>query len=512
MRIRLTKFNNYDRSARPQKIFGQLRIPSALSDGGLRLGFVVLMSVGAGLAVIVSTYYVNNVKLLIGLIGGLAFVLLTMRWPEFCILCLIALLNGLVYLGSLPALHLGPISLQVTDALLMLLLVLVFLRATTQRGFVLFGSPLMLPLFLFIGAFLLSAANAVLIYRVSPNTVLRTARVLILWIVFIPTLQLVRDEKALRRLLIGLWMLTGILAFGVLLANRLSPVLYMEEAPMATGTQAYSDFTRIYYAGDMVLYAMIPVTLASLATIKKGKQLWRIGLLGLLLYWVYRTYFREYWLTLFVICVLLLGFLTSLERIRLLKRLAPVAIAGVLILGVLIAAQPTQFARLVQPLADRVATLGQNPLREGSLKWRAIENHYAFQQIGSHPMLGLGLGNTYRPPMESESDITSFSDWSSKYIENGYLYIAVMMGLVGLLPFLWLCAAYLLRVLHHQHEIKDDGLRAIYLGFGASFLGMVACNVVSPTFVIGSRLVFFPLAMAICEVILRLEREKKGRP
>jgi O-antigen ligase len=86
-----------------------------------------------------------------------------------------------------------------------------------------------------------------------------------------------------------------------------------------------------------------------------------------------------------------------------------------------------------------------------------------------------------------------------------------MMGLVGLLPFLWLCAAYLLRVFHHRHEIRDDGLRAIYLGFGAAFLGMVACNVATPTFVIGTRLVFFPLAMAISEVILRLEREKTVR-
>jgi O-antigen ligase len=82
------------------------------------------------------------------------------------------------------------------------------------------------------------------------------------------------------------------------------------------------------------------------------------------------------------------------------------------------------------------------------------------------------------------------------------------MGLVGLLPFLWLCATYLLRVLRHQHEIRDDGLRAIYLGFAAAFIGMMVINLVTPTFVIGTRLIFFPVAMAVNEVILRLEREK----
>ena len=210
--------------------------------------------------------------------------------------------------------HLGPVSLQISDVMLLFLLGLVFLRATTQPGFMLFGSPLMLPLLLFIGAFLLSAVNAILIQGVDTNIVLRTVRVLVLWIVFIPTLQLVRDEQALRRLLIGLLVLTGVLLIGVLFPNRLSPFLYVEEVDLSTGGRGYSGFTRLYYAGDMILYAMIPVTVASLAMIKKGNQLWRIGLLGLLLFWAFRTVFRQYWLTLFVICVLLLGFLSGRER------------------------------------------------------------------------------------------------------------------------------------------------------------------------------------------------------
>jgi O-antigen ligase len=504
------KFSNYEIAAWPRQIIGQLRIPSGLTGRGLRLGLFVLSSLGVGLAVIISTYYVNNVKLLIGLVGGLAFVLLTMRWPEFGILCLVALHSGLIPMGSLPALHPGPITIQISDVMLFVILSLVFLRATTQRGFVFFSSPLMLPLLLFIGAFLLSAVNAVLVYGVSPNLALRTVRILSLWTVFIATLQLVRDGQALRRLLFGLLILTGILLAGVFLQNRLSPLLYIEMIATGTGAQASSGFTRFYYDGDMVLYAMIPVTVASLATIKKGNQLWRIGLLGLLLYWVLKTYFREYWLTLLTVCILLLGFLSSRERIRLLKRMVPAVIAGVLIVVVLLAAQPTQVERIVQPLVARWASLGQNVLNESSLQWRALENRYALQQINRHPVLGLGLGNAYRPPLEFEIGGTSY-EWTFDYMENGYLYIATYMGLIGLLPFLWLCAAYLLRVVRHQHEIRDDGLRAVYLGFGAAFLGMVACNFVSPTFVFGARLIFFPLSMAISEVILRVAREQEVR-
>jgi hypothetical protein len=255
------KFSNYESAAWPRKNIGQLRISSALTGRGIQLVLFVLSSLGVGLAVIISTYYVDNVKLLIGLVGGVAFVLLTMRWPELGILCLVALLSGLIPIASLPALHFGPITLQISDVMLLVILSLVFLRATTQRGFVLFGSPLMLPLLLFIGAFLLSAVNAVLIYGVNLNFVFRTVRVLSLWTLFIPTLQLVRDEHALRRFLFGLFILTVILLVGVLLQNRLSPLLYMDV--FAPGTA--SGITRIYYNGDMILYTMIPVTLTSLA-------------------------------------------------------------------------------------------------------------------------------------------------------------------------------------------------------------------------------------------------------
>jgi O-antigen ligase len=490
------------------QIFYRPDMSGILNAQHIRLGMVILMSLGVGLAVIVSTYYVDNVKLLVGLMGGIAFVLLTMRWPEFGILCLVALMSGLVSLTSLPLLHLGPVSLNISDIILMLLLALVFLRATTQRGFVLFGSPLTLPLLLFIGAIFFSALTAIFIYNVNANAVLRTVRMLGLWILFLPTLLLVRDEKSLRRLLIGMLILTFILLIGILFPNRFAPLLPIEERDAATGAETYSGITRVYFAGDMILYAMIPIMVASLATIKKGNPLWRIIFLGFLLFWAYRTLFRNYWLTLLVVCILLVLFLSPQERTRLLKRMTWTVVASLLIAIVFTVTQPHQVEKIAYVISDRVGSLLKEPLKtEGSLQWRMIETYYALRQIKHHPVFGIGLANHYRPPMESEGEM--YSNWTYKYIENGYLYILVMMGFVGFIPFLWLCAAYLLRILRHHHEIKEESLRAVYLGLGAAFLGMLVCNFVIPAFVFGSRLIFFPLAMAISEIILRLEHVKR---
>jgi O-antigen ligase len=474
----------------------------------LQPGLVLLSSFLIGGFVIIATYYADNLKLLVGLIGGIAFVLLTMKWPELGILSYVALLSGLVPLSSLPALHFGPISLQISDAILIILLGLLFVRATAQPNFSLFSSPMLMPLLLFIGAFLISAICSYLLYGVNLNTILRTLRVLILWIMFIPTLQLVRDERSLRRFLSGLLVFTFILLIGVLFPNRFSPILYVEQTQIGLSGQMYADATRIYFAGDMILYAMIPVTVASLAITKKRNQFWRIGLLGLLVYWAVRTYFREYWLTLAVICCILFLLLKASERARLIARTAPVLFALVFIGIILFSVFPGQTNQILSPVINRINTLRQNPLNEASLQWRLIESDYALQSISQHPILGIGLSNTYRPPMASESDITSYEDWTSRYIENGYLYIALYMGLVGLIPFLILCMIYLIRSLQYQNKIMDDDLRAVYLGFGLAFLGMLACNIFSPTFVFGTRLIFFPVAMAISEIILRLEREK----
>jgi O-antigen ligase len=482
----------------------------ALSHRQVQLILLVLVSVGSGLAVIASTHFADNVKLLVGLVGAPAYVLVVMRWPEFGILGLVALLSGLISVTWLPLLHLGPASLNISDIVLLLLLSLVFLRSTTQTRFRIFGSPLLLPLLLFIGAFLLSAAHAILLNGVGVNTVLRTVRVLILWTMFIPTLQLVRDEQALRRLLVGILIFTGILLIGIVFPNKFGPFLPVEETSAATGATVYSGFKRFYYAGDIVLYSMIPITVASLAMIKKGSQLWRLLLLSLLLFWLFKTLFRQYWLTIFIICALLfVFFFTTVERMRLLKRLLPMAVGAVVVLAVLTVVQPTRVERIAYIAADRAGSLLKDPVkREASLQWRVIETHYAIMQITRHPVFGIGIANSYRPPMAGESETDSYSNWTNKYIENGYLWIAVMMGLVGLVPFLWLCAAYLFRVVRHWREIRDDGLRAVYVGLWAAFLGMVACNIATPTFVIGTRLIFFPLSMAISEAILRLERRK----
>lgn len=480
-----------------------------LSSRRIQVGFVILIGLGLGVGVLQAAEDYKFMKFLAGLFGGLGYVIVTWRWPEYGILGLVALLSGLISTSWLPGVRLGLASLNISDAMLLVLLGVFFLRLTTQKDFKLVNSPLLPPLLLFIGVIHLSAANAIVRAGINANVVLRTVRVLGLWIAFFITMQLVRDEQAVRRLLKGLLILSVVLAIGIIFPNKLEPLFYVEERPAGTGTEVYSGVTRLYYAGDMLLYAMIPATVAALAIYKKGKQRWRMGLLGLLLFWAYRTLFRQYWLTLLMVCIVLFVFLSRGERFRLLRRVLPALTGGVLLMIIMAGVQPAGLGRAAYVLTDRLGSLLQDPFKkEASLQWRVIETHYALQQIRRHPIFGIGLANSYRPPMAGEAS-SMYSGWAYKYIENGYLYIVLMMGLVGFLPFFWLCAVHLMRVFLFQHEVRDDVFRVFYLGFGVAFLGMAACNLATPSFVIGPRLIFFPVAMAISEIILRLEREKR---
>lgn len=496
----------------PADFLQRLNIQKLIDLFGQKGWIYSLMVVGSffiGLSVIISTHYADNMKLLIGIVGGLAFIILTMKWPELSILSLVALMSGFISLTWLPLLRLGPISLNISDIILIILLGLVFVRVTALRGYQLFNSPLILPLILFLITVIISAGNALLLQGVGFNTVFRTVRNLSLWLIFFPTLELIRDEKSLKRTLLGLLIFTIILLVGVIFPNKFQPFLPIEERAAGTGATLYSGFNRVYFAGDMILYTMIPVVVASIALIKKGNPVWKIVLLGLLFFWAFKTLFRQYWLTLFIVCALIFLIVSSRERIRLIKRLLPVALAGFIIFYGVITIQPSRINQFVYIFSDRVSSLLQNPFkRESSLHWRIIETNYALRQINKYPLLGIGLANKYRPPMEAEAG-TMYDVWTNRYMENGYLYIATFMGIISLVFFLWLCIAFLIRVIRNFQKIEDEYLKSVFLGFGFAFLGMMACNVTTPVFVFGTRLVFFPFLMAVNEVIIRTSVQNK---
>ena len=490
-----------------------IRLPAGLWRIVLALGTGMLVA----LSVIVATYYFEKWKLAVGLVGGVAFVLVTMWRPEYGVLALVGLTNGLVSTNWLPLLPVGPFSLHLQDIILGLLLLLWGLRVTTWPGYARRRTPLSLPLALFLGAIVISAANGIVLHQLSANTVLRRGRCLILWIAFFPVLDLVRDRASLTRLLIGLWVLSMVLALGVvfrLIYPSFMPFLLpVDVESLRTMGTEITGVSRVFqYRGGTVLYAMIPVTLAMLA-FREGLQFWQktalIGLLILFLNWLLFSFQRSLWLTTMLNGGLLLLLIPGRPRWQLVQALLPLVLL-VLLCGILYwHLAPHSAERLVYGLVNRFSSLGTDVThRDDSVTWRIVETKYGMASFLRHPLFGIGIGNEYRPPFEREIWWNEFGlRW---FIHNSYLWLAVMMGLVGLVPFLALCFVYVARGLAFWRTIADASLRAVYLGLTLGFLGQMISNIAQPTFLDGPPQHIYPVMMALNEVILHITRQERA--
>jgi O-antigen ligase len=91
------------------------------------------------------------------------------------------------------------------------------------------------------------------------------------------------------------------------------------------------------------------------------------------------------------------------------------------------------------------------------------------------------------------------------YIHNAYLWVWVDMGLVGLIPFVWLLAQVLVRGFGRWRKVGDPRWRAVALGVTLGILGQAITNIVAPNFIQSWGLVVFPILLGVNELIFRWE-------
>lgn len=475
--------------------------------------WVIAAGVGFCIAVmvIVSTHFIGNPKVVVGAIGGVFYVFMIRRWPDLGILSVVAITSGIVDREWLPLIPIGPFSAHIPDVMLGLLILLMILRATTQKDFKLYHTPLDVPLLLFMLALVFSMVNGVLFLDLSPNPVVRVARPVLYWLIFFPITQFITSKETLRRFLLGLMGLSIVLSVGLMLPNRFLPLMPVSATDLTTAGREFSGVTRIYYGGERYLYMIIPAMIGTLLVFKQGRLLRFVVLAGAI-FWLYRSYQRNYWATTIVNVGLMIALLSTFSKTRL-KTVTRVATAVpflvILFIGVYLAF-PAEVGSQVEIYADRMGSIFQtasNDRADSSLEWRVMENYYAQQSVREHLWLGIGPSGVYRPPFEIEVQANEYPiNW---YVHNSYLWIAVMMGLAGLVPFLWLSFHFILRTLWRWTELRDDEFIGVYIGFGTGYLGMMVSNIVAPNFVQSWALIIYPVAMGVNEVIYRLNRQEK---
>ncbi len=496
----------------------------------MKYGLVAVLAsvVLGGLSLLLSPLLV-----LAGIVGAFVLVFVTRR-PEFGLLAMVVVTGGLVDAESLPLLGIGPISLHVTDLLLLYMLGVLIVRALVDRSFRVVTTPLDLPLLGFYGALVLSAVLAIGRFSIDAHNVLRQLRPLTYYLAFFVVTNLVRERRQLDALVSGL-MVIGVVASAVMLGQILGRQLFgwefqltrIREYTLTTAGTEYGGVVRTYMQADRLVYPMLLVAIASLilemglgsrdpgrravgtGLASRVKVFWRLCATALLSIGIFLSFQRNYWITMLLMVGLMFLFVSWVERLRALKWFAVVVMVVIGLasipgagLGDYVLAAEDRLIRGMQ--ADTLA-------EDKSTQMRLMETDYALETILERPLLGIGMGNTYRPWMPDDAyfrpeDPGLGLRW---YAHNAYLWVWVMAGVVGLAPFLVLYGLFVWRGIqrwrHMQADVGGSGRRAVVLGLTLAILGQMISNIVAPNFIQAGSLVIFAIILGTNEVIYRFD-------
>lgn len=470
---------------------------------------------GAGLLLGAAALWFSPLWTLVALTGG-GFIFATLKRPEIALLGILIATSSIIFENRLPLIPIGIVgSLHIPDLFLLALFGLIILRWLVEPDFKIIRTPLDWPLLAFYAVALLATSIAVFQSSVEFHMARRMIRVVTYYLTFFTVTNLVREDRQLRFLLRGLFLLATIVAV-VMIAQFLLgaslPLLPGRVETLYTQGTGYSGITRILPPGQSI---MLVAFIATSVTLVLGKlrpintlKFLQWGLLGLA---VVFTFTRSFWVQASLALFLLACLVKGQDRQRLVGWGLVVLLLAAIVLLPAFDEPESQATSLVRASFERLGTLvSGKTLGESSLQWRYVENEYALPQIASHPLLGLGLGARYRP-FDPRIDHRGMK-WDARgYIHNAHLWILMKTGLLGYLCLVWLSLAFLIRGFRHWRLITNSRMRGCVLGFTLTYLGVLIGAVVNPMFVQWSWTPVIGIMMGINEVVLRkVVRERSG--
>jgi O-antigen ligase len=428
--------------------------------------------------------------------------------PGLALLGILIITSTIGFEHRLPVLSLG-INLQIPDILLLGLLGWVAVQWLFVPGFRLVRTRLDLPMLIFYTVTLLSTLIAIVESSVDVNLAIQGFRVFSYYLTFFVVTNLVRDSRQLNSLLNGI-LLLGVVVAVTMIAQYLlggSVQLLQGSADPLTEGGAFGGVRRIIPPGFSVLLVSFGTSLCILVLEKFNRagvlRYPQCALMGIAFV---MTFLRSFWAAFIVVLLLAAYFVRGVDWRRLIGWGVMAGFSLVLVLLVVFAAPDSGLSRLVEASWARLSTVNAGAFTGGdaNYNYRRLENQYAFSAIAAKPLLGRGLGATYRPldPRLDVLDGQHIEDHSD-FIHNSHLKILVQSGLLGYASFIWLSVAFLLRGLRNWRKVPSDQMRAVVLGFCLVYLVALIAAGANSVFTQWAWVPVLGIMMGMNEVILR---------
>ncbi len=460
---------------------------------------------------------------------GVPLFLLVWSRPEYGLLTIIFLTSSFVR-ADIVDLRL-PIGggLDLRDLALLSMLGLLILQGLVRGRLAIEWWPVALPLLAFLGFAVFSAWYALFVQNVKATWALSDLRNLMYYAAFFVTSWAVTRRRQLAIVLAGMFLIadltTGTIFLQQFLGSQQRLLAGMSASSwlmwQQSSTSSGFGLVRVVPPGQVLVYFMMVLAFCLAMFARQNRRLQIVSALqflylglGILL-----TYTRSQWVAVGAALGLILAVLVRAYR----ARLARYVVIGIAVLPLALslygfsATSLQQNIPVVNALAVRVQsmfTLGAT-LETGSSEWRLFEIREALRSISEHPLLGVGLGNSYR-------DLTLLAGEASgrwygslapdllyrftRFLHNSYLSIAVKMGVPALVCFLWFCAAFIVKGWRLYRTLSEAYLKGVVLGVLAGFVGLLLWALLHQHFIQAESTFIVGLVVGLAAVAQRLHR------
>ncbi len=495
----------------------QIRLATRLNQFFARLpvdapgryqALAIVLSV-LGLGVLATGLYLapQPTTLSLVLLGlGLPTVLLLWHRPEFGLLAIVFLTSSLVPADVVDVrLPIGGLDLR--DLVLIGMLGLLILKELSHKTL---SVPLWrvgAPLLIFLGLALFSTLYALLYQHVESNWVFSDLRIVMFYCVFFVTGWSVTNRRQLATVLVGLFILADLVA-GVLILQQFlganHPLLAaMSNSDWRMNVEQISSsgsfgMVRIMPPGVVLVYFVMTLAfcLMVFAPQRRLRAIFALQFIylgfGILL-----TYTRALWIAAAAAVGLVLIALFPTYKAHLIHY----TVIGIATLGLVAGLlsmelqQSAENSALVTASLSRVLSIltPEETLNSESLQWRVFETEEGLRSVSEYPLLGVGLGNSYRRVTTFQGEARGIRTGRSlaageissltRFVHNSYLSIAVKMGLPALASFLWFGAALVVSSVLLYRTLSAGQPRAIALAVLAGFIGLMLWSVFHQHFI-----------------------------
>lgn len=403
------------------------------------------------------------------------------------------------------------VNLELPDALLIGALAYIGLRRALTPNARLVRTPVDLPILAFTGVTLFATLLAVVRSSVSIYDAIDATRTFSYYLTFFVVTNLITERRQLEFLLQGILVIATLVALAMVGQYVSGGAVNLLQSSDAGDDITFGSVVRIDPPGfSLVLLALLTGSCILICERFKPVVLLRFLQCALLGMAFVLTYFRSYWTA--VILVLPLGayLVRGPDRRRLLGWLSLILVPTTLLLLIVVTVPDLPISHLLKGSWDRLSTVGSSGTFTGSdpnYDYRRIENGYAFAAIREQPLLGRGLGASFRPldPRLDWRDEKGLHDLSN-HLHNAHLGVVVQSGVVGYACLVWLSVVVLRRGLAGWRSVPNDRMRAVVLGFTLVYLTLLIAAGANSLFMLSYWTPVIGIIIGVNEAILRKVR------